>query len=445
MEDRLRTLESVALLELEAKRQQRRVVEGLLNRLDAERANASEALYVRVRADYESRIKLLDGEIAGPADLVRKDLERLRAIHAEVRTLLEGLRLDQEELDLRRRLGEFAPEEVEPRLAELRQREKSAAQEAQAIVSLETRIMSALFASEDEETAVAPTPSSATAAPAPGTDSALETQAAPEIEREPEAKPRLETQLDPQANETKPESQTGLASEAFSLVKAPVSADALVQAEAPPIFAPPPPAIDPELPTFRFPATESATEADSLSAAEVQISNSLPPPLPILPQLEPAESLREPSSPIAIELLPPALIPVDPGSTLAIDPSGPTTMLPVLNDQGPSTAQMGRTTLLELAFLLPVEPIQGVPEEFPLDAVTSVGRTNHNQLQLPVPEISRQHAQVVLTTEGWTVRDLGAENGTFVNNQRVKEQVLLNGDVVRFSTIGFTFKSASRG
>lgn len=66
----------------------------------------------------------------------------------------------------------------------------------------------------------------------------------------------------------------------------------------------------------------------------------------------------------------------------------------------------------------------------------TVGRGPENSLCLPVSVVSRLQAEVIRLGDDFLLRDLGSTNGTFVNNTRVSEQVLADGDVVRFGSNG---------
>lgn len=66
----------------------------------------------------------------------------------------------------------------------------------------------------------------------------------------------------------------------------------------------------------------------------------------------------------------------------------------------------------------------------------TVGRGPENSLCLPVSVVSRLQAEVIRLGDNFLLRDLGSTNGTFVNNTRVSEQVLADGDVVRFGSNG---------
>lgn len=51
----------------------------------------------------------------------------------------------------------------------------------------------------------------------------------------------------------------------------------------------------------------------------------------------------------------------------------------------------------------------------------TIGRSPDNDLVIPDIRVSRHHAVIVSTSEGWTVRDLHSTNGTFVDGEPVTE------------------------
>ena len=68
----------------------------------------------------------------------------------------------------------------------------------------------------------------------------------------------------------------------------------------------------------------------------------------------------------------------------------------------------------------------------------SIGRAPGSMLRLTHFTVSRTHAQLRSTGDGWKLRDLGSSNGTWVNGSRVTGSVTVRpGDVVRFGQIGF--------
>ena len=58
------------------------------------------------------------------------------------------------------------------------------------------------------------------------------------------------------------------------------------------------------------------------------------------------------------------------------------------------------------------------------------------------PAVSRRHAELCFDGERWTVRDLDSSNGTFVNEQKLAEQLeLANNDQIRCGTTVLLFES----
>ena len=60
-----------------------------------------------------------------------------------------------------------------------------------------------------------------------------------------------------------------------------------------------------------------------------------------------------------------------------------------------------------------------------------IGRTADNDVQITSRFISRHHAQVVSDHAQSFVEDLNSTNGVFIRSQRVKQQVLADGDIIQ--------------
>ena len=60
-----------------------------------------------------------------------------------------------------------------------------------------------------------------------------------------------------------------------------------------------------------------------------------------------------------------------------------------------------------------------------------LGRGTDNDLRILDDEVSRQHARIEPSPEGWTLVDLGSANGTFVNGRQVTRTALRAGDHVQ--------------
>jgi CheY-like chemotaxis protein/pSer/pThr/pTyr-binding forkhead associated (FHA) protein len=66
----------------------------------------------------------------------------------------------------------------------------------------------------------------------------------------------------------------------------------------------------------------------------------------------------------------------------------------------------------------------------------TIGRGGENSLCLNDQSISRCHAEVIRLGYDFLIRDLGSTNGTFVNGERVSEQLLDDEDSIRFGHSG---------
>lgn len=65
----------------------------------------------------------------------------------------------------------------------------------------------------------------------------------------------------------------------------------------------------------------------------------------------------------------------------------------------------------------------------------SIGRDASNTIVLNDKMVSRKHAQLLIGSDGRVlIKDLGSSNGTFVNGNKISEQVLNAGDIVKCGT-----------
>ncbi len=60
-----------------------------------------------------------------------------------------------------------------------------------------------------------------------------------------------------------------------------------------------------------------------------------------------------------------------------------------------------------------------------------VGRHETADLEINSSAVSRRHCTVSRDESGWLLEDAGSRNGTFVNNQRVEEKYLCDGDLIQ--------------
>jgi len=84
--------------------------------------------------------------------------------------------------------------------------------------------------------------------------------------------------------------------------------------------------------------------------------------------------------------------------------------------------------------------------EFPLrlKGITRLGRARTNDFQFEGVRVSRFHAEIIHSSEGYFLVDKGSKNGTFLNEERIsadKLHLLREGDQVRFGDVQFVVNS----
>lgn len=149
------------------------------------------------------------------------------------------------------------------------------------------------------------------------------------------------------------------------------------------------------------------------------------PPEPEIPEVQsgprrrrrPAE--RAPSPPSEEPTPPPA----------PIEPATP----PPEIELSPSSVPMAVLTYNELE----LQRLELVEEE------ALVGRAKECDIQIPERRLSRRHCLLFRDDDGrWQVKDLGSQNGTYVNRRKVRDtQLLRHGDVLNFAEYAVMFLS----
>ena len=119
-----------------------------------------------------------------------------------------------------------------------------------------------------------------------------------------------------------------------------------------------------------------------------------------------------------------------------------------LPSSGPQKAHRtsGAIGLADLAALEVIRgPLGGT--RFPVTrAVTSIGRTEDNDIVIADESVSSSHATLLLKAGSWFVIDLRSANGTYVDGYRVAaERMLSTGSVLTVGQVKMIFMPASQG
>ncbi len=85
-------------------------------------------------------------------------------------------------------------------------------------------------------------------------------------------------------------------------------------------------------------------------------------------------------------------------------------------------------------------------DRFSLDTdITRLGRHPDSEISLDDITVSRRHAEVQRTEQGYAVADSGSLNGTYVNQERVERAILQHGDELQIGKFRLVFFERADG
>jgi pSer/pThr/pTyr-binding forkhead associated (FHA) protein len=74
----------------------------------------------------------------------------------------------------------------------------------------------------------------------------------------------------------------------------------------------------------------------------------------------------------------------------------------------------------------------------------TIGRSSSSDVFLDDVTVSRSHAKIEKSTNGFSILDSGSLNGTYVNNNSVTTHTLLNGDRIQIGKFHLLFVSGRK-
>ncbi len=93
-----------------------------------------------------------------------------------------------------------------------------------------------------------------------------------------------------------------------------------------------------------------------------------------------------------------------------------------------------------ILILLRVLEGQEVGREYQINKVpVTMGRDALCDLSITDGRMSRQHAMIFYYSPDFYLKDLGSTNGSFVNEKRIKQEVIKNGDHVKVGSTTMEF------
>jgi hypothetical protein len=396
MLDRIHDIDTGAIEELSRIKRDQQVLEDRLRMMQERKEGVSEEVFERVRADYRARLEALDREARPLKERASREYAKLRALHEEIQRARDEARLAREEVEFRNGLGEFAPEEYEGRSSECKELVTARETELGEVESLRGRFLSAYKSPEELESAAAAHERGDATEPAgtsPGGD------AQQPVGEEPVGATAAQPAVNGRA------------------AAAPLVADQQA-ADAPsfsygPFDAGETSRLEPD--TDMFDKDSTTLEAPSHVTGPVAVDAGL----------AQSEVWHEaPTGSIELPLAPPPMPP--PARSLDTDDG----------DLSGATRILARPRLVEM-------DNGSVGREHPLAlGRTSIGRASDNLVHLLDEAVSRHHAEVIPSPAGYVLRDLGSENGIFVNGERTPEHILSEGDIIQIGARTLVFHGA---
>ncbi len=385
-----------ALIEL---RKQQAQVDQFCQRAEERKDKVEAAVFSRVMADYGKRRADLDAQAAPLVTKALVEYRKLRASFDAVRATQAAARLDKEEVEFRHALGEVDdPVKVD----RLKEPERLIAETTEQLAGLDKH--EALFGQA-----------------LPGVDLEAALKAAP-----PPEPPKPEPPPEPPAAASGSRAAASGAKRAVSGASKAASGAVKASSRAH--------AIEPE-----DPATSGTVEVAALQ---------LPPLAEAVEFADSDQTMLEGVGPASADFVWPPVddglvpVPLTDSAAIAVGKLPPGIMPPPMPAPPSRDHEVEDRTFIVPEALLLSEADNGQAVNFRLTALTYIGRSEDNQLRLLDPGVSRRHVLVMATPGGYTIRDLGSQNGTYVNGARVDESPLTDGDRITIGEINLVFRGA---
>jgi hypothetical protein len=394
----------VSVLEaLIALRLQQAQVDQFCQRAEERKDKVESAVYARVMADYGKRRAELEAQAAPLVKKALVEYRKLRASFDAVRATQAAARLDKEEVEFRHALGEVDDATKAKRL-----------ENPERLIAETTEQLAGLDKHEE-----------------------LFKQALPNVDLEAALKASPEPEA-PKPQASASVAAAGAASGSRRAASAAAKAARGSHASAPP---PPPAPVPPPPP----PSDASTSGTVEVAALQVPADDAV--------EFSDTEQTRLDNGPLSADFSWPPIddgvvpVPIAHSGPVMVGKHEPPPMPPPMPSSAPPAPPSGNVDVEDRTFIVPEalllsEADNGQAVNFRLTALTYIGRSEDNQLRLLDPGVSRRHVLVMATPGGYTIRDLGSQNGTYVNGTRVDESPLADGDRITIGEINLVFRGA---
>jgi Inner membrane component of T3SS, cytoplasmic domain len=144
-----------------------------LQAMDELKASVPNAVYLRVRQDYSQQLSKLEEEARPLQQAARDQYAMLRGLLERFEADHDVVKLDQQELELRHKLGEFDDKEFQSRIKKIETRLKEAGEARSRGLEVKARFLEAFHSEKELELEASPPPPVPAPAPAPAPAAAV--------------------------------------------------------------------------------------------------------------------------------------------------------------------------------------------------------------------------------------------------------------------------------
>ncbi len=177
-------------------------------------------------------------------------------------------------------------------------------------------------------------------------------------------------------------------------------------------------------------ASKVKSEAKPEIQAKVEAKTELESPPEVAPKVEPeGRSVAQPEAKPKVE--PKALV-AAPDSPASVSSTDKTFIRPMSEAQDEVFAvPQAKLAILKKGKVL---------DEYSLGVMNYIGRAQENDIRIKSPTVSRKHALVSAEATDFTLKDLGSLSGTFVNDKKISECTLAEGDRIKVGDVELVFR-----
>ena len=157
-QDALAAIDLSAIQSLKTLKQEQDQLNARLQSMEDLKSTFAEPVYKRVRDDYQQRLRALDDQAAPLKQAAREQYASLRGLIDRFEADHEAVKLDQQELELRYKLGEFDEKEFQKRIKAIEASVKEKAEARARGLEMKARFLEAFHAESELESSSAEAP-----------------------------------------------------------------------------------------------------------------------------------------------------------------------------------------------------------------------------------------------------------------------------------------------